>query len=177
MESHDTEAIFAISDGEPIPPARIEGQLTALLESWSPSVPRQFMPDSELVAELKTHLHELIDLRVNHIRFWLDCNLVRFQGGHGAIEELRRRFDNMVIEMKTNVQICGAQCALCHLLCIRSRLHEGDHNCNTNHKCAQNCEFCEDELKLCGTRYVILSLFETSVQESVAPGIPGSICT
>jgi len=150
--SHDTGAIFAISDGEPVPSAKIEEQLAALFDSWTPSEPRQLMPDSELVAELRTHLNRLIEFRVNHVRSWLDCNLARFQGEHAAIEDLRRRFDNMVIEMKTNVQLCGAQCASCYLICIRSRLHEGDHSCNTDHKCGYNCGFCEDEFKLCSTR-------------------------
>ena len=176
MESHDTAAIFAISDGEQVSPAKIEEQLVALFDSWTPSEPRQLMPDSELVAELRTHLNGLIDLRVSHVRSWLDCNLARFQGEHAAIEDLRRRFDNIVIEMKTNVQLCGAQCASCYLLCIRSRLHEGDHSCNTDHKCAYNCGFCEDEFKLCSTRYVIFSLFGTPNEESVALGILGSIC-
>lgn len=152
MESDDTTAIFAISDKEPLPPAEIEIQLVGLLEAWVPRTPRQFMPDLAFVAELKKRLDDLIDLRVNHVRSWLDCNLARFQGGQAAIEDLRRRFDNIVIEMKTNIQLCGAQCASCHLLCVRSRLHEDDHSCNTDHKCAFNCEFCEDD-KLCGTRY------------------------
>lgn len=168
-------AIFAISDGEPLPSAKIEIQLAALLDSWV-GAPRQSLPDSEFVAELKKHLNNLIDLRVNHVRSWLDCNLARFQGGHAAIEDLRRRFDNMVIEMKTNVQLCGAQCASCHLLCVRSRLHEGDHSCNTSHMCAFNCGFCEDDDRLCGTRYDNLSLFGTPIKESVAPGTLGSIC-
>ncbi|KAH9991344.1 hypothetical protein BJV77DRAFT_1068323 [Russula vinacea] len=160
VESHDTTAIFAISDGEPTPPTKIDKQITALLESWTPSVPRQFIPDSELVAELRTHLNRLIDLRINHVRSWLDCNLARFKGEHAAIEDLRRRFNIMVIEMKTNVQLCGAQCASCHLLCIRSRLHinEGDHSCNTDHRRVRD-----------------LSLFGTRVKEYVAPGILASI--
>jgi len=168
-------AIFAISDREPLTPAKIEMQLVALLGSRVPSAPRQFMPDSEFVAELKKRLNDVIDLRVNHVRSWLDCNLARFQGGHAAIEDLRRRFDNMVIEMKTNVQLCGALCTSCNLLCVRSRLHEGDHKCTTDHKCTFNCGFCEDD-KLCGTRYDNLSLFGTPIKESIAPGILGSIC-
>lgn len=151
VESDDTMAVFAISDKEPLSSVKIEMQLLALLESCVPSAPRQFMPDSEFVAKLRIRLNVLIDLRVNHVRSWLDCNLARFQDGHAAIEDLRRRFDNMVIEMKTNVQLCGAQCTSCHLICIRSRLHEDDHSCNTDHKCAFNCGFCEDD-KLCGTR-------------------------
>jgi hypothetical protein len=157
-------AIFAISDGEQLPAAKIEVQLAALLESWVSSGRRQSLPDSEFVSELKKSLNDLIDLRVNHVRSWLDCNLARFQGGHAAIEDLCRRFDNMVIEMKTNVQLCGAQCASCHLLCVRSRLHEGDHSCKSDHKCAFNCGFCEDD-KLCSTRYDNLSLFRTHINK------------
>ena len=168
-------AIFAISDGEPFPPAKIEMQLVALLESWVPSMPRQFMPDSKFVAELKKRLNDLVDMRVNHVRSWLDCNLARFQGSHAVIEDLHRRFDKMVIEMKTNVQLCEAQCASCHLFCVRSRFHEGDHSCNTDHKCAFNCGFCEDD-KSCSTRYDDLSPFDMPIKESVEPGILGSIC-
>jgi hypothetical protein len=118
-------------------------------------MPRQFIPDSDWVAELVSYLKGLVDLRVNHVRSWLDCNLGRFKSGHAAIEDLRRRFDNMVIELRTNVQLCGAQCASCNLICIRSRLHEGEHSCSTDHRCAHSCGFCEDDPKLCGTRYVV----------------------
>jgi hypothetical protein len=168
-------AVFAISDREQLSPANIEMQLVALLESCVPSAPRQFMPDSEFVAKLRKRLNDLIDLRVNHVRSWLDCNLARFQGSHAAIENLRRRFDNMVIEMIANTQLCGAQCTSCHLLCVRSWLHEDDHSCNTDHKCTFNCGFCEDD-KLCGTRYDILSLFSTPIKENTALGTLGSIC-
>src|ERR1700747_38753 len=109
-------AAFAISDRDPLPSVKIEMQLVALLESCVPSAPRQFVPDSEFVAKLRIRLNALIDLRVNHVRSWLDFNLARFQDGHAAIEDLRRRFDNLVIEMKTNVQLCGVQCTSCHLL-------------------------------------------------------------
>jgi hypothetical protein len=126
--------------------------LATLFELRSPSIPRQSILDSDWLAELGEYLNGLVDLRVNHVRAWLNCNLGRFQGGHAAIDELRRRFDNMVIEMKANVQLCGATCASCHLLCTRSRLHDGDHKCNTSHECVHNCEFCEDDLKLCSSR-------------------------
>ncbi|KAI9443933.1 hypothetical protein H4582DRAFT_2125919, partial [Lactarius indigo] len=149
VECDDTGARFAISDRELPLPEEIEMCLSTLRESQSPGTPRQFIPDSEWVGELASHLSGLIDLRVNHVRLWLDSNLGRFQGGHAAIEDLRRRFDSLVIEMKANVQLCRAQCASCHLLCIRSRLHDGDHGCQTSHKCARTCEFCKDSTKSC----------------------------
>jgi hypothetical protein len=169
-------ARFAISEGEPIPPDIIERHLTDLLKSSNPSTLRQFIPDSGWVAELGTYLSGLVELRVNRVRSWLDCNLKRFEGGHAAIEDLRRRFDNMVIELRTNVQFCGAQCASCNLICIRSRLHEGEHNCNTNHKCAHNCEFCQDDPGPCGTRYVFLPLSVVVTEESAVPGMQGCMC-
>ncbi|KAI9443823.1 hypothetical protein H4582DRAFT_1807697 [Lactarius indigo] len=146
----DTAARFAVSDREQLPPNEIEICLSALLESWNSGTPRQFMPDSKWIEELASYLNGLINLRVNHVRRWLDSNLERFQGGHAAIEDLRRRFDNLTIEMKTNVRLCRVQCASCHLLCVRSWLHEGEHSCRTTHKCVHNCEFCEDSTKLCG---------------------------
>jgi hypothetical protein len=134
-------------------------RLAALRESWIPGTQRQFLPDSEWVGRLASHLSGRTDLRVNHVRLWLDSNLGRFQGDHAAIEDLRRRFDNLVVEMKANVQLCRAQCASCHLLCIRSRLHGADHDCQTSHKCAHTCEFCNDSTQQsCGLSCVLRPL-------------------
>ncbi|KAH9166548.1 hypothetical protein EDB89DRAFT_2232826 [Lactarius sanguifluus] len=145
-----TAARFAVSDREQLPPNEIEMYHSALLESWNSGTPRQFMPDSEWIEGLASYLNGLINLRVNRVQRWLDSNLERFQGGHAAIEDLRRQFDSLIIDMKTNVQLCRAQCASCHLLCVRSRLHEGEHSCRTTHKCVYNCEICGDFTKLCG---------------------------
>ncbi|KAI9434837.1 hypothetical protein H4582DRAFT_1855657 [Lactarius indigo] len=153
VESDDTEARFVVSNREQILPGEIEKHLLALLESWTrgPITPRQSISDAEWIAALASYLQELADLRINHVRLWLDSNLEKFQGGPAAIDDLHRKFDNMVIQMKTNVQLCRAQCASCHLFCVRGLLHEGDHSCGTGHQCAHNCEFCEDGPKLCGT--------------------------
>jgi hypothetical protein len=114
--------------------------------------PRQSVPDSEWIERFALLLHGLIDLRVRHVRLWLDSNLERFQASHSPIEDLLRKFEDMVIEIKANVQLCGVQCASCHLVCIRSRLHEGDHDCNTMHKCVHDCTFCEGGPKPCSSR-------------------------
>jgi len=150
VESDDTGARFAISDREQLPSNEIEMHHSALLQHRRSGTPRQFVPDSEWIGELASHLNGLIDLRINHVQNWLDSNLERFQGGHASIEDLRRRFDSLVIEMKANVQLCRAQCASCHLLCVRSRVHEGEHSCRTTHKCVHTCEFCGDSMKFCG---------------------------
>jgi hypothetical protein len=178
VDCDDTEARFAISNhGQPTP-EYIEMCLTTLWESWNPGKLRQppelglykkkkkglkkslvtthqVRTDSKPAAELATHLSKLIDLRVNHVRLWLDLNLRRFQRGHAAIEDLRRKFDSLVIELKDNVQLCRAQCASCHLLCILSRLHGGDHSCQTSHKCIYTCRFCIDSTNFCGLAWVL----------------------
>ncbi|KAI9444050.1 hypothetical protein H4582DRAFT_1918931, partial [Lactarius indigo] len=157
VEGNYTDARFAIS----------WAHLSVLLESWNQSFPRQFMPDSEWIEGFVSHLHGLIDSRVNYVRLWLDSNLERFQDGHATIEDLLRRFDNMVIEMRANVQLCGVQCASCHLLCVRGRLHEGDHSCKTSHSskpcgsraghpgehvCVVNAHLCGEPCALSGKR-------------------------
>jgi hypothetical protein len=152
---------FAISGHEEVRPKDVERHLSALLEFWNQSSPRQSVPDTEWIECFVSFLHGLIDLRVRHVRLWLDSNLERFQAGHSTIEDLFRRFDNMVIEMKANVQLCGVQCASCHLLCVRGRLHEGDHGCKTTHKCVYDCSFCKGVLKPCGSRYALYPLVFT----------------
>ncbi len=166
MEGDDTGARFAISDHEQIAPADVERHLAALLESWSPTTPRQLIPDAEWIAGLVSYLTRLAELRISHVRHWVDVNLNKFPGDLAAIDDLRRRFDNIVIEMKTNIQLCNAKCASCYLLCVRGLLHDGDHNCQTSHQCAHYCGFCEGDLrsnlKLCGTPYVFLTPLITS---------------
>ena len=150
MECADTRARFAISNPEVPPPEEIEMRLNALWESWVPAIPRQHIPDSEWVGEFASHLRGLIDLRVNHVRDWLFANLERFHSSHASLEDLVRRYESLVIEMKANVQLCRALCTSCHLLCIRRRLHDGDHSCQTSHKCEHTCEFCKGLTIFCG---------------------------
>ncbi|KAH9965571.1 hypothetical protein BGW80DRAFT_757653 [Lactifluus volemus] len=149
IECGDTDARFAVSEHEQLSPADVEIHLTALMAISSPNMARQSIPDAEWMAELASRFSGLIDLRVTHVRTWLDCNLERFKGDNASIWDLRRRFDSMVIQMKANIQLCGAQCISCCLFCIRSRLHEGNHSCKSDHRCAHRCEFCEDDPKPC----------------------------
>ncbi len=125
--------------------------LAALRESWNPSTKRQFISDPDWTANLASYINGMIDLRVNRVRLWLNSNLERFQPGHATIKDLYRQFDDTVIEMIANAQLCRAICKSCHLLCVFRRFHEGDHGCQTSHECVHKCEFCKDERKTCGT--------------------------
>lgn len=156
MEGDDTESRFALSQHGHISSEDIEMHLSILREFWNESTPRQSVPDPDWIKGLGEHTNGLINLRVSHVRLWLDSNLARFPTGHATVEDLRRCFDNMVIEMKANVQLCSTKCASCHLLCVRGRLHDGEHSCGTAHKCIHKCVYCADNLKPCGTPYVFL---------------------
>ncbi|KAI0253470.1 hypothetical protein BJV78DRAFT_212142 [Lactifluus subvellereus] len=149
VEYDDTTTRFPISDRKVLP-ADIIRHLYTLRESWNLGTPRQSIPDFDWVSEFGLHISALTDLRVRHVQLWLDSNLERFEVGHAAVEDLRRKFDKMVIEMRRNVQLCKASCASCHLLCVRNHLHMGKHSCKTRHKCVHSCTLCGDSVEPAG---------------------------
>ncbi|KAF9231816.1 hypothetical protein BU15DRAFT_81945 [Melanogaster broomeanus] len=89
------------------------------------------IPEAQWVEELSEFLEELVDMRIRH-------------AGHASIMELHRTLESAVIDLKGSVQLCRMQCASCQLLCIQNRLHDGPHDCQTEHACTQVCEFCAE---------------------------------
>jgi hypothetical protein len=137
-----------------------EEVLHSLRAEWVLDHPRLEEPDTDWISRLSAHLEYLVDLRTEHVREWISSNLLRFKAGHANIEELRRRFDSAAVELKANVQLCKMLCSSCHLLCLQGRLHDGPHNCLTNHQCVRHCEFLDDHSEgeiLCGFPCVTLS--------------------
>ena len=88
----------------------------------------------------------LVELRVAHVDKWLKYNMQRFQAEHASAEKLRRTFNSAVIDLWASIQLCKSHCATCNLFCIRSHLHEGEHDCLANHECIHNCTFCDKGL-------------------------------
>ncbi|KAI5998966.1 hypothetical protein F5J12DRAFT_928807 [Pisolithus orientalis] len=121
-----------------------EKVLAVLCDSWDRNEMRQHLSDPEWAGGLSQYLERIVDLRIDHVREWLTQNLSRFQTGHASIEELRRTFENASVDLRSNVQLCRLQCASCQLLCIQSRLHDGPHNCRTDHACIHQCDFCKE---------------------------------
>jgi hypothetical protein len=152
IEAEDTDAIFLLA-GPDAPVEDRESCLGTLRESWDQISSRQHVDDSEWTSDLAQYLVCLVDLRAAHVDKWLKLNVQRFQAGNSSIEELRRTFNNATIDLRAGVQLCGSQCSSCKLFCIRSRLHEGNHNCLTSHECIHDCTFCEQDsltAKPCG---------------------------
>lgn len=149
----DTRSQFLVVNAQPDDRERA---LTALCESWDRFSSRQHAPDSEWMDGLSQYLEHIVSLRIDHVQEWVTQNLARFQTGHASIEELRRTLENTVVDLKSNVRLCKVQCANCQLLCIQNRFHDGQHDCQTNHRCVYQCVFCQEsgQHKDCTVVYV-----------------------
>ncbi|KAH9005515.1 hypothetical protein EDB86DRAFT_1452107 [Lactarius hatsudake] len=146
IEAEDTEARFILT-GLDTPVASHERRLATLRESWDLEDQRQHIDDSTWHSGLVQYLTHLVDLRVAHVERWLKSNIQQFEGSHASIEELRRTFDNAVIDLRPTFtdELCRSQCAgSCNLICVQSsRSHKHNHDCSTDHKCIHSCSFCE----------------------------------
>ncbi|KAH7907394.1 hypothetical protein BJ138DRAFT_1014577, partial [Hygrophoropsis aurantiaca] len=152
VNAPDTASQFYLATGGAQQSQVREAALATLREAWDRYSSRQMLPDADWTEELSLHLESLVDMRIDHVREWVALNLSRFQSGHASIEELRRTLENATVDLKTSVQLCRTQCGDCHLLCVQSRLHEGQHHCQTSHQCIHVCDFCDEPLgerKLC----------------------------
>ena len=145
----DTSLRFWLAAGRPQETNGREEALSILRSSWPDFSTRHLAIEEDWVNELAHYLDNLVEMRIDHVREWLTQNLSRFQTSHASIEELRRIFDVAIVDLRSNVQLCKMQCASCHLQCIRGRLHEGSHDCQTTHRCLHECDFCVDEQKSC----------------------------
>ncbi|KIJ07204.1 hypothetical protein PAXINDRAFT_19596 [Paxillus involutus ATCC 200175] len=77
-----------------------ERTLAFLRAAWDQ--PRQHAPEEEWIEGLTNHLETIVNLRIDHVRKWLTVNLSRFQAGHASIEDLRRTFENAIVDLKGN---------------------------------------------------------------------------
>lgn len=142
MDKPDTSARFNLAGAGS---QDHERTLVILRDTWDQVHSRQLISDAEWCMKLSSYLDYLVELRIEHVREWIALNLSRFHSGHANIEELRRTFESATVDLKASVQLCKAQCASCHLLCIKGRLHEGGHDCQTSHECIHFCNFCNED--------------------------------
>ncbi|KAI0921705.1 hypothetical protein AcW2_006594 [Taiwanofungus camphoratus] len=128
-----------------------DAALADLISSWPHLKSRFDGPEQAWTQELEAFLSGLVQQRIELVEEWLSLNTARFPATHADIQALRRSANNMIIDMKGCVQLCTLQCASCHLSCILVRHHDGQHDCQTTHKCAHACEFDDhDTSEPCG---------------------------
>ena len=136
-----------------------ETVLYTLCESWGEFSNRFNISEGDWISGLSGYLETIAQMRAAHVQRWIHQNLDRFKASHASLETLKRACDTTLIELKENVRLCRAQCSSCNLICLQSRGHEAQHNCQTSHHCPHPCEFGDehpDEEKKCGFRYVIM---------------------
>jgi hypothetical protein len=100
------------------------------------------MLEATWIAGFDAFIDRLVDARIKHVVSWIDANVARFKD-HGDIRDLRRHLDAVVVELKLHVQLCKVQCDDCRLQCVESKLHNGKHNCSTDHACQFPCDFAD----------------------------------
>ena len=144
IDSSDGNARFFVSNVEHSQNMNREELLHTLVAEWDEFDSRQLVPDTQWTQELAQHLEDLVEIRIDHVRAWVESNLMRFQAGHASVMELQRTLESAVIELKSSVQLCRMQCQSCQLFCIRNRFHEDAHECKTTHTCTQSCEYCAE---------------------------------
>ncbi|KAG1886418.1 uncharacterized protein F5891DRAFT_1082392 [Suillus fuscotomentosus] len=145
----DTPAEFSLAGG-PQSPSR-ETALQVLSHAWEDYGSRHHVPEDLWIENLIAHIDSLVNLRVARVREWISSNVARFQNGQASIDELMRTFESATVDLKSNLQLCMMKCGSCELLCIQSRLHDGQHDCLTSHECIHSCDFCTSsgETKAC----------------------------
>ncbi|KAI9455502.1 hypothetical protein HD554DRAFT_2207426 [Boletus coccyginus] len=124
----DTQHQLFIGGGSGNQSESRERMLTILRTAWDGHTSRQYITEAEWVAGLTQHLETIVNLRIAH-------NLSRFQAASGS------GVSHACIDEGT-VQLCGMTCAGCQLRCVQSRMHGGVHDCQSDHLCAHECDFC-----------------------------------
>ena len=100
--------------------------------------------DQEWADALDLYLQNCVASRLDHVQHWLDVNTARFSTDPTTFQVRRREYEALAVTMKAGVQLCKLECAECNLLCLKSRHHEGLHDCSTSHCCTHQCVFAEE---------------------------------
>ncbi|KAG2116832.1 hypothetical protein DEU56DRAFT_984881 [Suillus clintonianus] len=149
IDMPDTSSEFSLAVG--LQSSSREVALQVLSHAWGDYDSRHHVPEALWIENLTAHIDSLVNLRIAHVHEWISSNVARFQSGQASIDELMRSFENATVDMKSNLQLCKLKCGSCELLCVQSRLHDGQHNCQTSHACIRSCDFCatSGETKAC----------------------------
>ncbi|KAB5588316.1 hypothetical protein CTheo_8242 [Ceratobasidium theobromae] len=96
--------------------------------------------DVAFIDRLQQQLLRDLDLRMKHVRHWIQVNVQRFPPENQDIRNIHGKIDSLEIAMRAALQLCSEKCSTCHYLCVRPRRHVGEHQCGTTHRCPFLCE-------------------------------------
>ncbi|KDQ16742.1 hypothetical protein BOTBODRAFT_106461 [Botryobasidium botryosum FD-172 SS1] len=145
IPSADSNAIFYLRNPDAPPNEEAQQKAQVLLELRSSlsshSSIRQTIADTEWIKQLASHFQMLAQERIQHVRDWITNNISRFAEDNADIRSLQRAFQDRIVELQANIELCGSACASCGLVCVQGKRHDDFHDCGTSHNCIQNCEF------------------------------------
>ncbi|KIM22918.1 hypothetical protein M408DRAFT_277567 [Serendipita vermifera MAFF 305830] len=145
LPNDDSRAIFFV-EGASHPDGgllSLESCLVQLRMGWERRQERFSGPEEEFLTAYNQYLSALAKARIDHVQTWINVNAARF-GEKAEVRSLRRHFDQLSQDLQMSVILCGLKCSDCGLLCLEKRLHDGNHDCRTNHRCLDPCEFSEE---------------------------------
>lgn len=147
IPSDDGDAIFLLG-GYASDEAARDTHLRTLIQGWDLCDQRASLSETHWISQLARYLANLADIRIQHVRDWIDANVARFNDGQRlpSIDEVYRKLEGLESELKVNVEPCTLQCSQCSLQCLKPRNHDASlgHDCATSHRCARRCEFESD---------------------------------
>ncbi|KAI0751604.1 hypothetical protein C8Q80DRAFT_1158354 [Daedaleopsis nitida] len=143
IEMPDTRSCLFIENGPQGQPPSREDALRGLCSDWDGHLERFDSTETDWNQHLQDALNEIVDLRIEHVREWVTANTSKYPETHPDVQGLHRAFDALAVDVKTSVKLCGMHCVSCNLHCIRGRHHEGDHDCQTDHRCPRTCQYTE----------------------------------
>jgi hypothetical protein len=123
-------------------PLSVDGCLEMLRRGWNSHLKRYEMGEIKYMEAYREFLAGIVKTRIDYVHEWLVVNTSRFTD-NPDIAIVLQHYEELTKELQMFTIPCGAICSNCGLFCLDQRLHDGPHDCKTNHKCATLCEFAE----------------------------------
>ena len=145
--------------GTEVPRAGVSGPFREFKKQYLVQHPRA-ASDSRWREAFLAMLRSALTRRSALTEDWLLQNTSRFPPDNSDILQLKSQLNSSLIDMSRDFRICDAPCKHCHHMCLGLSLHEGTHDCDTNHDCDQACgyrnehEDCDEPTPPCGLRSV-----------------------
>lgn len=96
-------------------------------------------------SNLGSYIRGVAEARIELVRTWISQNTARFLESHD-VQKLHANFDVHAKLVRSQVVLCAMLCATCRRKCINLQNHVGAHDCGTQHKCTQKCDFPQDHV-------------------------------
>ena len=162
---------LAFSDGKPVPDDVLalsfsaEGEVYSLPDTGL--VLRQASNHGQLVSErqryfmerygqrddhsdvslwtkhLQEYLVAVCERRAKRVLAWLEDRTSGFPE-EGSVDLLHSEVTMALGEVRQYWMVCQEPCSRCFYLCLLGKYHDGEHDCQGDHKCKHTCDFCKE---------------------------------